>query len=241
MEGKCIYLIRHAESIYNQLANDIRIAEGELGYHEIRFSPRHCDCSITPKGFQQLKEVVDYVKSLDISRVYVSPLQRALITCKELFSDHPNQPSVTVHPLLTERLGNSPDVSNYDGVPFSEFTSYDWSHMPQKEHYWIFDIISNVQMNRINITHPRPSEARQEILNTMRRIYPVSLENFGELGNRADEFKEFLKKDIEDFNGKVACVGHNNFFQAFTTSKLPDGTVEKIRLENLQVFPYTLI
>lgn len=241
MESKILYLIRHAESLYNQVANDIRIAEGELGYHEVRFSPRYCDCSITPRGYDQLKSAVDYVKSLEISRVYVSPLQRALLTCKYLFQDHPCQPTVIVHPLLTERLGNSPDVSNYDGVPFCEYSSYDWSHMPEKEHYWMFDIIRNAQMNRIQLTHSKPSEARQEILDTMRRIYPVSLETFPELTLRANEFKEFLIKDIENFNGKVACVGHNNFFQGFTTRQLPDGTIEKIRLENLQVFPYTLI
>lgn len=81
-----VYLIRHAQSIYNigeeeihkKLGDDYLKSEEYLVY---KYNQEWCDCGITELGVQQCLEAMKHMEHIPIDIVIVSPLRRALATC----------------------------------------------------------------------------------------------------------------------------------------------------------------
>ena len=137
MENK-LYLLRHAQSTQNQAAGEA-MARGLSEYH-VKWSDCFLDAPLSEFGIEQAKRERPAAHALDIQKVYVSPLRRALHTAQIMFEGHPNSPQIIVNPLLTEKIKNAPDCSMYAGRAYGEFRAFDWSFMP--EYYYLFDIFA---------------------------------------------------------------------------------------------------
>jgi broad specificity phosphatase PhoE len=78
-----IYIIRHAQSEYNEA----QAYEQALSQHsvwtenlEVKFSGKYIDCSITEKGKEQCQIAVQALAGKQIDFVFCSPLKRAIQT-----------------------------------------------------------------------------------------------------------------------------------------------------------------
>lgn len=74
---------------------------------------QHVDAPLSDRGVQQCEEQREQVKSLpNITRVYVSPLRRALETAWRLFRESPRFKDIqfVVLPLLRETLHTCCDI-----------------------------------------------------------------------------------------------------------------------------------
>jgi broad specificity phosphatase PhoE len=210
MEGK-VYCIRHAESTYNKVLQD-GLSRGE---QEAKFkvNPSYTDPEITELGFQQIEASRPYVQGLSIDKVYVSPLRRALLTCRGLFQCHPSCPSIVVLPDITENLFSSCDFSkNMTGID-PEFPEFDWSALRSDSEYWIFDIVDNDQTREIKRSHDRSNWA--EISCSYLSGHDDRLESLTELETRAAGMRRRLKADMQS-GLTVAIVSHWVFIKHFT-------------------------
>lgn len=125
MERKHLYLIRHAQSTYNQAALEYENQGKKNQIHELKWDPDFMDAELTAFGELQALQAVPEAHALRIKTVFVSPFRRALRTAQILFENHPDNPDIIVHPLLSEKLKNVPDISVYRGVPYPQYSNFD--------------------------------------------------------------------------------------------------------------------
>ncbi|KAL4512372.1 hypothetical protein ABPG72_005374 [Tetrahymena utriculariae] len=89
-------------------------------------SQEFVDTPLHPYGIIQCKNKAPYLHKLRIQTVYVSPMQRTLQTCVELFRNHPNKRKIQfiVQPQISEQLTKVSDI--FDQNKFIDFikTSY---------------------------------------------------------------------------------------------------------------------
>ena len=89
-----LLIMRHGQTPFNEDKDSI----------SRRTNPRYSDCQLTEKGISQAKSKQGILNSLNLEKVYVSPLYRALQTITYSLENHPNKKNITVivHPLLSE-------------------------------------------------------------------------------------------------------------------------------------------
>lgn len=81
-----VYLIRHAQSIYNlgeleihnKVGNDYLTSASYLAF---KYDRQWVDCGITELGMQQCLAPKELMSKITLDIVIVSPLRRALATC----------------------------------------------------------------------------------------------------------------------------------------------------------------
>mmetsp|Transcript_12465 Transcript_12465/g.12530 ORF Transcript_12465/g.12530 Transcript_12465/m.12530 type:complete len:85 (+) Transcript_12465:110-364(+) len=83
------------------------------------------DAELSSYGELQALNAIPEVHALRVQIVFVSPFRRALRTAQILFENHPDHPTIIVHPLLAEKLKNVPDVSVWQGSPYPQFPNFD--------------------------------------------------------------------------------------------------------------------
>lgn len=100
-----VYLIRHAQSLYNVGEAAVEELHGPNykqteDYIALKYDESLCDCSITEHGVQHSLEAKKQLEAVPVDVVIVSPLRRALETCHHMFKDHPSKPKIIVDPLF---------------------------------------------------------------------------------------------------------------------------------------------
>jgi glucosyl-3-phosphoglycerate phosphatase len=226
-----LYLVRHAKTFYNQAQADYEAQNLDLSAAPFRWDPELCDAQLSPIGISQSHSAVSTVHGLEISKVFVSPLRRALETCKILFSNHPMQPKIIVHPILHEVLHNGHDLSCYNSAPFSGYEEFDWGLMGN---VFLPELFMHEKFKG-EIQDLGFVEKRAKVLEMMRRENPEFLESVEELFERAQKSKEIWRTEMEV--GSVALVTHSSFLLQFTKERFED---PGIWLENCQVIDYKI-
>ena len=106
---ECSYiLIRHglSEINYQRLLADKKFGKGSDQAKELRYALNYSlvDPELHPIGFLQCEAQHEVVNSIDWQVVFVSPMQRTLMTAIHMFKEHPNKGGIQfiVLPLVTE-------------------------------------------------------------------------------------------------------------------------------------------
>jgi broad specificity phosphatase PhoE len=181
--------IRHGEAEHNVL---FRMGKADAGL-EI-FDP-----PLTDKGRRQAEALGRYIEQeqLQFDVVFVSPLLRALETCKIIFASFPNS-RVICCPLLSEtgmdeagndRVGKPCRAGRASSELKTQFPGWDFSQLDDRT-AWV-----EKGAGSQGWAHPDPKE------------------------DRVDPFKEYLLNNTLSTD-KVAIVGHAAFFQNFVEVKM---------------------
>ncbi len=109
-----IYLIRHAQSEFNAV------------YNPNLSDPMIFDAPLSKLGIRQAEQTRQKIDELNISKVIVSPLTRAIQTASILFDD--SYP-VEVNAVIREQLLNSCDIGRSAQHLGDKFPHLDFSHL----------------------------------------------------------------------------------------------------------------
>lgn len=228
MERGKIYLIRHAQSKYNQASAELENSGKKSEIATLKWQPQYIDVELSEFGERQAQQAITAAHALRLKTVFVSPLKRALRTAQILFENHPDQPRIIVHPQLAEKLKNAPDISLWNGSPYPQFSKFDWSLFTSD--YFLFDIVKN---SRTDALSKLPIEdIPMKLLQVMESMVPNKIETANEMLKRSKASKDIWKRHAN--NGSVALVAHSNFFK-FYTMKF-DGTEKSYRwMQNCEI------
>ena len=210
MERGNIYLIRHAQSKYNQVSSDLEIAGKKSEIVNLKWQSQYIDVELSEFGEQQAQQAIPAAHALRLRLVFVSPLRRALRTAQILFENHPDQPRIIVHPQLSEKLKNAPDISVYRGAPHTEFSKFDWSLFASD--YFLFDIVKNSHTEALKDLPIE--EIPEKLLGVMEGLVPEKIETANDMFKRTQSSKELWKRYAA--SGNIALVAHSNFFKFYT-------------------------
>jgi broad specificity phosphatase PhoE len=189
----------------------------------LKWDAAYIDSPLAPEGIIQAQAAKLAIQQLPISKILVSPFRRTLQTCELLFGDMPNRPPVKVCPLIAEKCGNAPDLSNFFGVPFEDFAHYDWSELTFQSQYWLLDNVQNAHTADIAARASSPQQTQELMLAAMKTLSPEKLEAKEDLFRRAERVREYLKPELRQ--GNVAIVTHLNFTKDFTVRLLGEKKV----------------
>jgi broad specificity phosphatase PhoE len=224
-----LFLVRHAQTLYNLAQEQSEKAGIDHSSAEFRWDPVLADAELSCLGISQCQQARGLAHGLDIGKVFVSPLKRALQTCDLLFTDHPMHPEIIVHPVLHEVLHNGHDLSSYAGHPYPEYSHFNWSLVDSEvifKQYLEQDYISLIQ----GLDH---AQARTLLLSKMKEIAPNYLETETHLFNRAQYSKNIWKQEVSN----IAIVTHSSFLKQFTKNNQTD---PGRWLENCEIIEYIL-
>jgi broad specificity phosphatase PhoE len=220
MEAR-VYCIRHAQSSFN-----VAEVENWSMYTHLIADPTYIDSEISDQGRLQIEAARPHVHSLQINRVYVSPLKRALKTCKLLFQDHPASPSVVVLPEITEHLREACAFSSNLEGPDPEFPDFDWGEFGvSSSGYWLFDLVDNETTRQIRQATDKPRWPEFGC-----SFVPTGIESIGEILRRVAKAKARFRVDMSQ-GLNIAIVSHWNFIKHLTTE--PCGKF--LNIQNLEV------
>ena len=210
MERGKIYLIRHAQSKYNQASSELESAGKKSQIVNLKWQPQYIDVELSEFGEQQAQQAIPAAHALRLRLVFVSPLRRALRTAQILFETHPDQPRIIVHPQLSEKLKNAPDVSVYRGAPYAQFSKFDWSLFASD--YFLFDIVKNPHTEALGDLPIE--EIPEKLLAVMESLVPEKIESANDMLRRTQNSKDLWKRYAA--SGNIALVAHSNFFKFYT-------------------------
>lgn len=230
-----LWLIRHAQTFYNRAQYQWEAEGKSMDNAPLRWEPSLCDAELSETGIEQCLTAIPQAHALDVQRVFVSPLKRALQTCDILFKDHPNKPEIIVHPILHEILHNGHDVSSYTGTPFPEYAHFDWSLVPRDT--LAPHIIRNQYTQQlIGLSY---EDAKSKLLDIMREINPNHPESTDELYERSQRSKEIWLRELSNHN--VALVSHSTLLNYFPAIKSENGEYTNCKwLQNCEIYEYPL-
>ena len=97
--GSSVILMRHATSDMNEALTDT-VKGDRAAYLQTALASDKKDATLSDKGQEQVRQCREYVRSLGITKVMVSPMRRALQTACELNLGVP----IVCVPLLRERI-----------------------------------------------------------------------------------------------------------------------------------------
>lgn len=218
-----IFLIRHAESLFNASADKKRGVNSTF-----------IDSKLTLNGINQAKIASKIIANLKLNRIYVSPLFRCLQTAFLLFSEHPESNSIIIfiHPLITESLNS---ISNFtysiseSKKIFNKNTKpkFDWSIFDEyvrknfiNENLFFFNNIDGISNKKeiydkliFNINNNNFEEIKVIFSKIIGNRFEmrVEIESKKNLEKRVNEFKLFLEEQVKKFN--ILIIGHSAFFK----------------------------
>lgn len=256
MEPKnTIYLIRHAQSLYNVVSSRVK-AEG-LDPLLYKFNEEFIDCGISSIGVNQAKQAAEKLHNANINVVFTSPFRRCLQTTQLIFESHPNKPKVIVWPILRERISSSCDIpTNIDELK-KEFSFFDFSAFEkfQDKNLWLFDTminesLKNELLDEINKAFVdemiRNERYRGWLSNKMLTRYPELSETGREILERTiiakNQLSEFINNELQT-DEKVAIVSHSGFLIRFTASDVDENgaPIDGRYFNNCDVVEYNLL
>lgn len=233
LTGK-IYLIRHAQSRYNQACQELESIGKKSEIRGLKWQPQYIDVELSEFGERQAQMAIASAHNLRLKTVFVSPLRRALRTAQILFENHPDEPRIVVHPQLAEKLKNAPDVSVFRGAALTQFRKFDWSLF--NSNYFLFDLVKNSttdELNKLPI-----EEIPVKLLQAMEDMQPQKIETADDMFKRTQESKEIWKRHAQD--GNVALVAHSNFFK-FYSMKWIEGEKAFRWMQNCEILDSDLL
>ena len=226
--NKC-FIVRHAQTFYNSAKEECEKRGESLEYASFRWDLTLADSELSDIGIRQSEDAVALAHTLNVNKVFVSPLKRALQTCEILFRNHPLQPSIIVYPELHEVLHNGHDVSSYIGEPFEEYKHFDWSLVEK-------DILAKrfIDQKYRNILDGIGfQEARIILLEKMKEINPEYLESEEHVFQRSQNTKSIWKEELNSSN--IALVTHSSFLKQFTKRNIEENG---LWLQNCEIQEY---
>lgn len=225
-----LYLIRHAQSQMN-LAKHLQAAEIKAGNPQVVWDRGLIDAAITPLGAQQIQSARAQAQQLQVRTVYVSPLLRALQTCKGLFQGHPLSPKVIVVPEATEVISDAGDVPQRNLAHRDLFPEYDWTSLERcKSDYWFSEVTDSAQMKEIMRSSKSVEDIVTGLCRSIAQVYPEHFESKPDAQRRVNALREIALKT----DGNVAIVGHRDALRSLMRTFLPAG--REFLLENCQIF-----
>ena len=229
-----IYLIRHAQSHMNlaKVQHQAAISQGQA---QIVWDRSLIDAPITPSGEAQVASTAPQAWSLPISKVYVSPLLRALQTCKGLFSQHPMKPEVVVLPYLAEIISDAGDIPAGNYAHKDKFSEYDWSLLADlNKKYWVASVTDSVKLQNAVKEAKDTDEIIDRLCGEIAKAYPSHFEAQSEGVRRAQIVQKYLTNVIKS-GQNVAVVGHRDLLRSLMRLYLPPN--EAFLLQNCQIYP----
>jgi broad specificity phosphatase PhoE len=204
-----LYLIRHAQSTYNQAALAVSLKSGSEFYSHVKLNPNLLDPPITPLGLQQTVHNRPVVQALHFDKVFVSPALRTLQTCRELFQGHPSKPKIIVNPYISEIVLDICDISM--GNHILGFDDFDWSEMAKFKRHWQLDILEMPEVQRFS--SPCYREGREHISACMKAAFPRELEDNNHAFKRIAKVKSWWETELKEQH--VGFVGHSVYYRYF--------------------------
>jgi broad specificity phosphatase PhoE len=113
-----MYLLRHGQSLFN------------LHYTQTRRDPGIEDPELTPLGQTQAETAADYLASLPITRIIISPYTRALQTAEPVLKRHPVP--VEIMPEVRERFAFACDIGRHRDLLAASFPHHRFEHLPDR-------------------------------------------------------------------------------------------------------------
>lgn len=251
LKGKYIY-IRHGQTTYNQNSTI-------HNKKSIKCQKEYIDCALSEKGVEQAKNLSKKLNAIQIEKVFVSPLKRALQTTFYALENHPNIDNivVTIHPLITETVSGVHDFTFDTDKKKKEFNmetkvKFDWSlydkifPTKQDQDFFFFNYVDLLNKKKLE-------KAKEELYtldskeNVDQNLIAEKVAHFSKIGveaglrrmeslkhmfNRGIEFKKFLldKKFDSDTDKKVIVITHSAFIKMNTSN-------EAYSLEVIKDFP----
>jgi broad specificity phosphatase PhoE len=111
-----IYLIRHAQSVFNAI------------YDPGKPDPMIFDAPLSELGEQQAARTQAGIHQLKITRLIVSPLTRTLQTAALIFG---KSLATEINPVVREQLINSCDMGRAPQELAMDFPHHDFKHLPE--------------------------------------------------------------------------------------------------------------
>ena len=113
--GATFYLIRHGRSLFNHqwepaVANH---GWGSQEMQDVMNDGSLVDADLHPIGYLQCDVNAPKVHPINFTRVFVSPMNRALQTCIGMFKNHPNKANIkfVVLPFMREVYSTTNDIA----------------------------------------------------------------------------------------------------------------------------------
>jgi Fructose-2,6-bisphosphatase len=248
-----IYLIRHAQSLYNVVSAKVK-SEG-LEPFTFKFKEEYIDCGISPDGIEQAKQAGEILKDVNIRLVITSPFRRCLLTTHYIFQNHPNKPKVLVWPIVRERIESSCDIPSDIEELKKEFPLYDFSEVEKykQPNFWLFETMTNQtmksdllsEMDQLFKTEEEKLKSyRLWLAKKMEMTYPALSEHGKDIFERTLMAKSALERVVQELKGdeKLALVSHSGFLIRFTSSAVDEkgAPVDGRYFKNCDIVEYNL-
>lgn len=191
---KCIYLVRHGESLHNAQVFSSQGADAN--------DPRYLDSRLTLRGESQARQLAARVAAINPQLIVTSPMTRATQTClfaSQLVQHRP----ILVNPLCTERLAYSSDIGSPVSILQHRFPMLDYSCVfPPNAWWWSRSPHGNVHDSLRNLRMYPPGSRKES--EPMSHVY-----------KRVDAFRIWLLQRPET---KIMVFAHGVFLQSFLGS-----------------------
>ncbi|EGR29140.1 phosphoglycerate mutase, putative [Ichthyophthirius multifiliis] len=237
-----LVLIRHAESEYNLEQRKACNSSTEVKNGEnlqTKFKKDLIDCSLTEEGKNQCLQAEQICENLNIGIVLVSPLRRALETCKEIFKNHKNKPKVIVNPLFREMLLSNCDIGGRILESKEDFPEYDFSFLEQYENPILWNVyeltnkqkVQEIEANIKNICVQESIQIKKhghfKLLEIIKQMFPVHIESQQEYNQNVQLQKQYILNLLEKMpqGTKIAIVGHSRALESFTAASYENETL----------------
>lgn len=208
------------------------IAQGRA---EVVWDKTLIDAALTPAGEAQVNSTAAEACNLPISKVFVSPLLRALQTCRGLFSAHPNKPDIVVLPYLAEIISDAGDISAGNSAHKDQFATYDWSLLSDlNPKYWFASVSDSSQVHNIVRQAKDTDEIIHNLCGEIAKKHPIHFETQSEALRRAQMTQKCLQ-NASKTGENIAVVGHRDLLRALMRLYLPPE--QAFLLQNCQIFP----
>lgn len=237
-----VFLIRHGFSEFNYrhlvLKKDVGQHHGPE-YQSLKADPTLCDANLHAIGVHQCLENASHIADINITRVLVSPMRRALQTVIHMFSSHPNLSNIKflVVPQAHEVMHTSNDVpidvaeviqTYAPGETICQGVKFDFSwllHYGQPQ-LWSVMSLYNVEKQKFVLSKLKNNFSYEDL----RDAWISSLMSFNqfetdeEIYHRGQAFKRFFRQYITSnplpASEKLAIVCHSKFICSLTSSHI---------------------
>ena len=248
-----IYALRHGFSKLNEFIKNEPLQAKTYD----RYNKTFLDCPLAEEGIQEALKIRDEINKLPLKIVLVSPLYRALQTCKYILESHPNKLNINiiVDPNHSEFLGNSSDFpGNSKEILQNIFDKtnlkVDFSLFENLVQNYFYDFISEPHKSLIQKIIDKDSNKTNSLLDHVfsygRPLLPERIESKQDFISRINKFGIKIKKQIHDnnINGKnILLITHSQVLRTLMANQLkikPWGTKEDFDVKNAFLYEIDL-
>ncbi|KRX00258.1 hypothetical protein PPERSA_10757 [Pseudocohnilembus persalinus] len=237
-QDNCL-IIRHALSHYNYIGDRFIYETGksflDKSSKQFQVNEQLIDAELHYYGLQQCKTVEKKVQEIeDLQVVFVSPLQRSLQTCLNIFQQHPNfinkSMKIIVLPQLMEILSKVQDISTslhstikqkYKDLGF-DFSLFESPEMNTDT--WQLQVIKDKDVKKSIAKQIEEEKAKWEkiCIRSIRQSFPKSIETNESVEQRANEVLEYIQDYIKQNKleeKKIAIISHAKIIKLMLKQK----------------------